>query len=112
LAPCRLALDETAEKIENMHKSALITKFMRTTLDLDDQLLRQAKSLAAAERKSLTQLIEEGISLRVTKAARAAKGRAPVDLPIFHGQGGLLPGARKAKGYRELLDVMDQQANT
>ncbi|MEW6747956.1 MAG: ribbon-helix-helix protein, CopG family [Planctomycetota bacterium] len=34
---------------------------MRTTLDLDDDLLRAAKSKAALQRKSLTKFIEEAI---------------------------------------------------
>ena len=33
---------------------------MKTTLDLNDQLLADAKALAAHQRTSLTRLIEEG----------------------------------------------------
>jgi hypothetical protein len=34
---------------------------MKTTLDIDDELLVKAKALSARERKSLTSLIEEGL---------------------------------------------------
>jgi hypothetical protein len=33
---------------------------MKTTLDIDDELLVKAKALSARERKSLTSLIEAG----------------------------------------------------
>lgn len=91
-----------------MHKSALNMKSMRTTLDLDDHLLTQAKALAASERKSLTQVIEEGLALRVSKAA-ALKRRGSMRLPVYHGKGGLHQAAQKAKTYRELLDLLDEE---
>lgn len=84
---------------------------MRTTLDLDDQLLRQAKALAASERKSLTQVIEEGLAMRFSKPEQSRLNKA-VSLPVFHGKGGLLPPARKAKNYRELLDIMGEKEIT
>lgn len=64
---------------------------MKTTLDLNDQLLANAKALAARQRTSLTRLIEEGLQLRLRgEAARPAKGRAR--LPVFKGRGGLVAG--------------------
>ena len=38
---------------------------MKTTLDLNDQLLVNAKALAAQQKTSLTRLIEEGLQLRL-----------------------------------------------
>jgi len=64
---------------------------MKTTLNLNDQLLSDAKALAAQQRTSLTRLIEEGLQLRLrTKAASARQGR--VRLPVFRGRGGLVNG--------------------
>ena len=64
---------------------------MKTTLDLNDQLLADAKVLAAQQRTSLTRLIEEGLQLRLrAKAASVRRGR--VRLPIFKGRGGLVAG--------------------
>jgi hypothetical protein len=41
---------------------------MRTTLNIEDGLLIQAKQFAAAKLTSLTRLIEEGLSLRLQAA--------------------------------------------
>ena len=46
---------------------------MKTTLDINDQLLANAKVLAAQQRTSLTRLIEEGLQLRLRSAAGPAK---------------------------------------
>ena len=52
---------------------------MRTTLDLDDELLAEAKALAARERLSLTRLIEQGLALRWrTRAATPRCGMRPM----------------------------------
>ena len=64
---------------------------MKTTLNLNDQLLANAKALAAQQRTSLTRLIEEGLQLRLrAKSAAALQGR--VRLPVFKGRGGLVAG--------------------
>lgn len=91
-----------------MQKSANLSKPMRTTLDLDDQLLTQAKAYAVSERVSLTRLIEEGLALRLSKVVPPAEGKV-LDLPVYRGKGGLQPAARKARSYRELLDLLDEE---
>jgi len=64
---------------------------MRTTIRLDDQLLKEAKGAAAATGRSLTQFMED--SLRETLARRRGQvGREPVALRSFKGKG-LRPGA-------------------
>lgn len=63
---------------------------MKTTLDLNDQLLADAKSLAARQRTSLTRLIEEGLQLRLRTQATAQRGK--LRLPVFKGRGGLVAG--------------------
>lgn len=60
---------------------------MKTTLDLNDQLLADAKMLAAQERTSLTRLIEEGLQRRL-RAKAAEVGRVRRRLPVFKGHGG------------------------
>lgn len=66
---------------------------MRTTLDINDKLLAEAKALAARERSTVTRLIEEGLALRLRK--RGA-GTAPCAfrLPVYRGRGGLVRGVR------------------
>jgi hypothetical protein len=63
---------------------------MKTTLDINDQLLAHAKALAAQQRTSLTRLIEEGLQMRLR--AEAAPPRGKLRLPVFKGRGGLAPG--------------------
>ena len=64
---------------------------MKTTLDINDQLLANAKALAAQQRTSLTRLIEEGLQLRL-RAQAAAPRRGKQRLPVIKGHGGLLAG--------------------
>ena len=63
---------------------------MKTTLDINDQLLAHAKALAAQQQTSLTRLIEEGLQLRLR--AQAVPQRSKVRLPVFKGRGGLVAG--------------------
>ena len=81
---------------------------MKTTLDLNDQLLANAKVFAAQQRTSLTRLIEEGLQLRLrASAARQPKGR--VRLPVFEGRGGLVAGV-DPHANKALLDALDDDA--
>ena len=64
---------------------------VKTTLNLNDQLLADAKVLAAQQRTSLTRLIEEGLQLRLRAKAASAK-QGLVRLPVFKGRGGLVAG--------------------
>ena len=62
---------------------------MKTTLDINDQLLANAKALAAHQRTSLTRLIEEGLQLRL-RAQVAPRLHGKQRLPVLEGRGGLL----------------------
>jgi hypothetical protein len=81
---------------------------MRTTLDIDNGLLTQAKSLAAREHTSLTRLIEEGLSLRLRPLLASQPGRPCAVLPVHAGRGGLHPAIRNAKSQRAILDALDE----
>lgn len=81
---------------------------MRTTLDIDDGLLTQAKQLAAAKHTSLTRLIEEGLSLRLQAAQSAASTKVRRALPVYAGQGGVQPAIKNTLSQRALLDAIDE----
>ena len=81
---------------------------MKTTLDLNDQLLADAKSLAAQRRTSLTRLIEEGLQLRL-RADAAGAGRSRGRVPVFKGRGGLVAGV-DARSNKSLLGALDDDA--
>ena len=72
---------------------------MKTTLDINDSLLADAKALAARQRTSLTRLIEEGLQLRL-RSQRTAGKSVRRSIPVFTGCGGLVagvnPGSNKA----------------
>ena len=76
---------------------------MRTTIRLDDQLLAEAKALAARTGRTLTRVIED--SLRASLAHRAADDRRlPTKLPTG-GSGGLRAGV-DLDDSASLLDLM------
>ena len=85
-----------------MHDSYLLG--MRTTIRLDDDLLREAKAYAAATDRTLTRLIED--ALREALARRRQRGKRPrVELPTSGG-GGLQPGV-DLDNSASLWDLMD-----
>lgn len=79
---------------------------MKTTLNLNDELLSQAKALAAQRRTTLTRLIEEGLQLRLR--AQPAPTKA-VRLPVYRGKGGLVPGL-SGLSNKEMLEAADRDA--
>ena len=76
---------------------------MRTTIRLDDALLRRAKSMAAASGRSLNDFIEDAVRAAVTPRGTRAAG---TPLPTFKG-GTLLPGV-DLDDSASLLDLMER----
>ena len=79
---------------------------MRTTIRLDEELLAEAKSLAARTGRTLTKVIED--ALRQSLAQRPADAAAAVRLPTFGGRG-VRPGV-DLDDSAGLLDVMESRA--
>lgn len=59
---------------------------MRTTLNIPDLLIKDAKRRAVEEGKTLTDLLVEGLR------ARLARNMPSRTLPVSRAKGGLLPG--------------------
>lgn len=57
---------------------------MRTTIRLDDDLLRRAKAHASASGRSLNDFIADAVRVALTPRGR---GAGKVDLPSFRGRG-------------------------
>lgn len=55
---------------------------MKTTLDIDDDLLVRAKAFAARGRTTLTALIEDGLRLRMRAGAVPKARRPAAALPV------------------------------
>ena len=76
----------------------------RTTVRLPEELVRRAKRKAAAEGRTLTSLIEDG--LRNVLDERARKGGAKrKPLPVSSATGGLKPGIDW--NFRDLEEMED-----
>ena len=75
---------------------------MRTTLNIDDQLLNSAKHRALEENVSLVRLIESALRESLSKP-RVARGAI---LLITASGAGVKPGVGLDNG-RSLLDIMD-----
>ena len=78
---------------------------MKTTLDLNDALLVDAKAMAAQQRTTLTRIVEDGLRLRLA-TAKTVRNRKRVVLPVFAGRGGLAPGIDPGSN-RSLLAAAD-----
>jgi hypothetical protein len=63
---------------------------MRTTVRLRDDLLKRAKKRAAEEHRTLTSLVEEGVTLVLGRPLK--KRRTRVELPVSRASGGVRPG--------------------
>jgi hypothetical protein len=81
---------------------------MRTTINIDDDLLAEAKQVAARTGRSLTAVVED--ALRESLHRRHTTARRAVELPTF-GEGGLQLGV-DLDDSAALLDLMDRDDTT
>ena len=77
---------------------------MRTTIRLRDDLLKRAKRRAAEENRTLTSLVEEGVTLALSKPVN--KRRKRIVLPVSRSSGGVLPGVDLSRSS-DLETVME-----
>lgn len=77
---------------------------MRTTLDLDDQVLSEAKVLARKSGKTLKAVVEDALRERLNRRTSSSTPRH-VEIPTFGG-GGVQPGVDldDSAGLRDLMD--------
>lgn len=79
---------------------------MRTTLNLDDDLLREAKQAAAGRSQTLTALVQDALRAELTR--QPSLRRARVELPTG-GVGRLRPGVN-LDSWADLLDLIEGDA--
>jgi hypothetical protein len=66
---------------------------MKTTLEIPDDLYREAKARAAMENRKIKDLVAEGIRLVLERSALADErptGKRPSPFPLIRGKGGPL----------------------
>jgi hypothetical protein len=78
---------------------------MRTTLDLNDTLLTQAKTRAAKENRTLTSIVEE--ALRKLFDGPGKPKKFP-EIPLISGTGGLAPGIDPTR-LQAFMDSEDEE---
>lgn len=80
---------------------------MRTTINLDDELLRQAKIEAAKSGRTLTSLMEDALRASLSRQTlKAADER--VTLPVSTMRGGVQPGV-DLYDSASLVELMDSR---
>lgn len=75
----------------------------RTTVRLPSELLKKAQRKAAAEGRTLTGLMEDGLRYIVSDRP-ATKAVARPEIPVGQETGGFMPGIRSIKDIEELQD--------
>jgi hypothetical protein len=78
---------------------------MRTTIRIDDELLKEAKAVAAASGTTLTEVVETALREDLHRRV-VARGRQKLTLPT-HGGGRFQPGV-DLDDSAGLLDIMDE----
>jgi hypothetical protein len=78
---------------------------MRTTIRLDEGLLRQVKAEATRRGETVTALIERGLRLILSGSHKSPR-RARVKLPVSRASGGTRPGI-DVNDSDKLLDRLD-----
>lgn len=81
---------------------------MKTTLNIKDSLLADAKALAAQQQTSLTRLIEEGLQLRL-RTPRPPSKKPKQQIHVYKGRGGLVPGLNPLSN-KAMLDAIEDDA--
>ncbi len=78
---------------------------MRTTIDLDDQVLREAKRVAQEKGVTLTSFIDDALRERLARRGTPAKPEERFRLHTFKGNG-LQPGIDldNSAGLRDVMD--------
>jgi len=78
---------------------------MRTTVRLDERLLREAKAVAAQERSTLTAIIDDALRQFLARRSAPRGKREQVKLITFRGEG-LQPGV-DIDDTAALIDLME-----
>jgi len=79
---------------------------MRTTIRINDDLLKRAKKHAVDEGRTLTSLVEDGLALVLSKPNTSRRKR--VELPVSKASGGVLPGVdlNRSSDLEEVMNAL------
>ena len=80
---------------------------MRTTVRLNEDLLADAKKLAAESGRSLTAVIEDALRETLLRKKSPVRHKLRIELPVHHGSG-LRPGV-DLDNSAALLDLLEER---
>ena len=80
---------------------------MRTTVNIDEHLLREIREVSVRTNRSVSEIIEEGVRTYLAGTRRRGAA-AKVKLPTF-GEGGLQPGV-DLDDSAALLSIMEESS--
>lgn len=78
---------------------------MKTTVRINDELLKRAKKRAAGEGSTLTSLVKKDLAVILAEAKRGLSEH--VELPVSNASGGVVPGVDLNRSC-ELEEVMNR----
>jgi putative antitoxin of VapBC-like toxin-antitoxin system len=78
---------------------------MRTTIRLDEELLKQAKTESERQGRTLTSFIDEALRQMLARSEHPAP-KTKVKIPVSRGAGGTLPGV-DINDSAALLDILE-----
>ena len=81
---------------------------MRTTVRMEEDLLRRAKQMAASRDTTLTAILEEALREWLDRQRRGRRAER-AELPVSRSRGGVLPGV-DLDDADDLMDRMDGDA--
>lgn len=79
---------------------------MKTTIDIADALLIEAKQAAAARGETLRELVEEGLRLRLGRLREAQEG---YHVTLFTKGGGMTPEGAAKSMHEHILDTYEDR---
>jgi hypothetical protein len=78
---------------------------VRTTVTIDDNLLEEVKLRAVRQGRTVGSVLEDAVRLLIERSDVSAE--RPVNLPVFSGQLGLMPGV-DLEDRDALYDLLDE----
>jgi hypothetical protein len=96
-----------AQAFGSVHNSARGGGHVRTTLDLDARLVRDARAQGLLESKTLTRIIEEGLALWLA-SRRSAPERGLPEFKTSKLTGGFTSRISDPSSNREIYDAADE----
>jgi hypothetical protein len=86
-----------------------VMRTVRTTVAIEESVLRDAKELAQRTHRSLGDVVTEALAMVLAHDRKQPRAQGRVELPVFDGKLGLRPGVdlEDKDALYELLDMPD-----